>query len=216
MEKILDVLRPLFPFVRNPYAPHSFLRLDAFHKQFTVVCTGEMKLPLNDHGLGYRQVSAEYTMGHRSSIEDAIRFCTSKFHDLYVYPQIKAGAAFEPHLVEIFYTAGKAYRASSQALGLGVPCVLWGVVEESEIIWRRPDEVVNEIHEFQYWLDTFQRQFTAETCTDEVDIARIVGRAAPELKKFADRLKWRNFALKALDQTGVSCVTEQYPSSSGR
>ncbi|WP_419735709.1 hypothetical protein [Pseudomonas sp. COR18] len=216
MKRLLDVLRPLSPFVRNPYAPHSFLRLDAFHKQFTVVCTGEMKLPLSDYGLGYRQVKAEYTMGIRGSIEDAIQLCTSKFHDLYAYPQIKAGAAFEPHLVEIYYTAGKAYRASSQALGMGVPCVLWGVVEASEIIWRRPDEVVNEIYDLEIWLGAFQRKISAEISTDELDIAKGICKEAAELKRFVDRLKWRNFARKALDQTGVACVTEEYPSSSGR
>ncbi|QXI26256.1 hypothetical protein [Pseudomonas vanderleydeniana] len=215
MEKLLDVLRPLFPFVRNPYAPHSFLRLDALLKQFTIVCTGELKLPINGPGVGYRQVKAEYILGYSGSIEDAIRLCTSKFFDLYAYPQIQPGALFEPHRVEVYYTAAKAYRASTQAMGLGTACLLQGVVEESEIVWRRPAEVTHELSEVELWLRMFQRKITAETCTHETDIADVVYREAQELKRFFELLKWRNPVLKALDETDVLCIPEQYPHYSG-
>jgi len=215
MEKLLDVLQLIYPFVRNPYAPHSFLRLDAFHKQFTIVCSGVMYLPLNDPGVGCRRGKTQYTLGYRSSIEDAIRLCTSKFHELYAYPQIKAGASFEPRRVEVYYTAAKAYQATAQASGQGPTCVLSGMVEEAEIIWCRPAAVVNEIFELEIWLDTFHRKVSEQAWAGELDIAQSVCREAAELKRFFDSLKWKNFVLRALDQTGVTCTPEEYPYSSG-
>ncbi|MGY2224973.1 hypothetical protein ACW9IK_20000 [Pseudomonas gingeri] len=214
MEKILGLLRQ-FPFVRNPYSPHSFVRLDAFQKQFTIVCSGVMNVSNKAPGIGYRQTTSEYIVGYCSLIEDAIRLCTSRFYDLYAYPQIETAASFEPRMIEIYYTGAHAYPLGAPPSSISAERVLKGFIGEHEVVWYRPSAVVDEISALAEWMENFHNQVCEQMTSGDVDVARDARREARELNDFFISLKWRPFVLKALNKTGATCSAGPCPAFGG-
>jgi len=145
MGKPLNVLCLPFPFIRNPYVPDSFLRLDAFQRQFTIICSGVMRLPEEAPRVGYYQVTGAYEVGHAGLIEDAIVLCISWFEELHAYPKLSAAESFDPRTVEVYYTRSEAcIRGALICESADVQRVLSGVVGPSEIVWRRPCRTTDE------------------------------------------------------------------------
>ncbi|WP_248801241.1 hypothetical protein, partial [Pseudomonas sp. MWU13-2105] len=147
MGKPLNVLCLPFLFIRNPYVPDSFLRLNEFQRQFTIICSGVMRLPEEAPRVGYYQVTGAYEVGHAGLIEDAIVLCTSRFEELHAYPKLSAAASFDPRSVEVYYTLSELTRPCSAIYGSAdIQRVLSGVVGPSEIVWRRPCLTDEEVH----------------------------------------------------------------------
>ncbi|WP_040072055.1 hypothetical protein [Pseudomonas batumici] len=208
MEKPLNVLRLPFPFIRNPYTPDSFLRLDAFQRQFTIKCAGVMSLPEEEPRFGYHQIACSYEVGHCGLIEDAIALCTSQFDELHAYPKLSAAASFDPRTVEVYYT-----RPESIKPGAGVydsaddQQVLSGVVGPSEIVWRRPCRTDEEVCAVETRIKALLAQANEDMRSDSYDSARFARQKARELRGFLISPRWRAFALMALNNTGVTCCT---------
>ncbi|MCU1738503.1 hypothetical protein NTD90_14230 [Pseudomonas sp. 20S_6.2_Bac1] len=208
MGKLLNVLCLPFPFIRNPYVPDSFLRLDAFQRQFTIICSGVMRLPEEAPRVGYYQVTGAYEVGHAGLIEDAIVLCTSRFEELHAYPKLSAAESFDPRTVEVYYTRSEAcIRGALICESADVQRVLSGVVGPSEIVWRRPCRTDEEERAFEERIEALLAQANEDMRSDSYDSASFARRKARELKGFLVSPRWRAFALKALDDTGVTCCT---------
>ncbi len=208
MEKPLSVLHLPFPFIRNPYTPDSFLRLDAFQRQFTIICTGLMRLPEEEPQFGYYQIAAAYEVGHSGLIEDAIGLCTSRFDELHAYPKLSAAASFDPRTVDVHYTRSEARtRGPLVCDSDDVQQVLSGVIGPTEIVWRRPCCTADEVCALESRIEALLKQADEDMRSDSYDSARFSCRKAKELKSFLISPRWRAFALKALNDTGVTCCT---------
>ncbi|WP_256344907.1 hypothetical protein [Pseudomonas gingeri] len=208
MGKPLNVLLLPFPFVRNPYTPDAYLRLDEFERQFTVVCTGVLSMPQDAPQVGYYRRTDEYVLGHVGLIEDAIARCVSRFYELHAYPNLIAAASFDPRTVEVFYTGPKAYKRNPTVFGCN-DCqrVLSGVVTPSEIVWRRPCGTADEVATVENRIVELFEKASEEVCEQAYEQARLSHQKARELKGFLISPRWRAFAIKALDNTGVTCCT---------
>ncbi|WP_338524265.1 hypothetical protein NUH87_00775 [Pseudomonas batumici] len=208
MEKPLNVLRLPFPFIRNPYTPDSFLRLDAFQRQFTIKCTGVMSLPEEEPRFGYHQISCAYEVGHCGLIEDAIALCISRFDELHAYPKLSAAASFDPRTVEVYYTRSEARtRGSLVCDSNDAQQVLSGVIGPSEIVWRRPCRTAEEVCALEERIEALLEQAKERMRSDSYDSARFARQKARELRGFLISPRWRAFALMALNNTGVTCCT---------
>ncbi|WP_338525232.1 hypothetical protein NUH87_06210 [Pseudomonas batumici] len=208
MEKPLNVLRLPFPFIRNPYTPDSFLRLDAFQRQFTIKCTGVMSLPEEEPRFGYHQIACAYEVGHCGLIEDAIALCISRFDELHAYPKLSAAASFDPRTVEVYYTLSEPARPRAAVHdSADVQQVLSGVVGPSEIVWRRPCRTDDEARAIETRIKGLLAQANEGMRSDSYDSARFARQKARELKGFLISPRWRAFALMALNNTGVTCCT---------
>lgn len=208
MGKPLNVLCLPFPFIRNPYVPDSFLRLDAFQRQFTIICSGMMRLPEDVPHMGYYQIAGAYEVGHVGLIEDAIELCTSRFSELHAYPKLSAAASFDPRTIEVYHTRSEGYTRDSVVWGSNdVQRVLSGVVGPSEIVWRRPCRTAEEVCVLEKRIEALLAQANEDMRSDSYDSARFARQKATELKGFLVSPRWRAPVLKALDDTGVTCCT---------
>jgi len=208
MEKPLNVLRLPFPFIRPPYVADSFLRLDAFQRQFTIICAGVMSLPEEEPRFGYYQVAGAYEVGHVGLIEDAIALCTSRFDELHAYPKLSAAASFDPRTVEVYYTLPEPVRPGAGVYdSADVQQVLSGVVGPSEIVWRRPCRTDDEARVIETQIKGLLAEADEDMRSDSYDSARFARQKARELRGFLISPRWRAFALMALNNTGVTCCT---------
>ncbi|QXI26308.1 hypothetical protein [Pseudomonas vanderleydeniana] len=208
MEKPVNVLRLPFPFIRNPYLPGTSLRLDRFQRQFTIVCTGVLSLPEDEPHVGFYQVSGEYVVGYCGVLEEAIALCVSRFYELHAYPKLSAVGSFDPRTVEVYYTGARVYRpkpiasASDDALR-----VLSGVVQASQIVWRRPCWTVAEVEAVEQRMAALYEQAHQDMNQEDFESARRARREAKELRGFLISPRWRVFAWQALHNAGVTCCT---------
>ncbi|MGY2284470.1 hypothetical protein [Pseudomonas gingeri] len=208
MGKPANVLFLPFPLIRNPYIPNSYLRLDAYERQFTIVCTGVLSLPEEAPHVGYYQLASEYVIGHGGLIEDAIVLCASRFYELHTFPRLGPVGSFDPRTVEIYYTGARAYkRGSATHDRADAERVLSGVVETSEIVWRRPCRTAEEVSAVEKRIAALLEQANEDIRGEAYDSARIARREARELKGFLISPRWRAFALQALINTSVTCCT---------
>lgn len=208
MGKPLNVLCLPFPFIRNPYTPDSFLRLDAFQRQFTIICSGVMHLPEDEPHVGYYQVVGAYEVGHVGLIEDAIALCSSRFDRLHAYPKLSAAASFDPRTVEVYYTRSEGCTRGSVVWGSNdVQRVLSGVVGPSEIVWQRPCRTDEEVRALEARIQALIAQANEDMRSDSYDSARFSRQKARELKGFLVPPRWREPVLKALHDTGITCCT---------
>jgi len=208
MGKPLNVLCLPFPFIRNPYTPDSFLRLDAFQRQFTIICSGVMRLPEEAPRVGYYQVTGAYEVGHAGLIEDTIVLCTSRFEELHAYPKLSAAESFDPRTVEVYYTPSEdCKRGPVICERADVQRVLSGVVGPSEIVWRRPCRTADEACALEARIQALLAQANADMRAEAYDSARFARQTAKELKGFLIAPRWREPVLKALHDTGVTCCT---------
>ncbi|WP_256261538.1 hypothetical protein [Pseudomonas gingeri] len=208
MGKPLNVLSLPFPYIRNPYTPGSFLRLDAFQRQFTVICTGVMRLPEESPQFGCYTITAAYEVGHGGLIEEAIALCTSRFNELHRYPKLSEAASFDPRTVEVYYTRPEVSQQGTSVCDCGdVQRVLSGVVTASEIVWRRPCRTADEALLLKAQIEALLEHADESLRSDAFDSARLARRKARELKGFLVSPRWRALALKALNATGVTCCT---------
>ena len=204
----MDVLCLPFPFIRNPYVPDSFLRLDAFQRQFTIICSGVMRLPEEAPRVGYYQVTGAYEVGHAGLIEDAIVLCISWFEELHAYPKLSAAESFDPRTVEVYYTRSEAcIRGALICESADVQRVLSGVVGPSEIVWRRPCRTTDEACALEARIQALLAQANEDMPAEAYDSAQLASLKATELKGFLVSPRWREPVLKALDDTGVTCCT---------
>ncbi|WP_248801217.1 hypothetical protein, partial [Pseudomonas sp. MWU13-2105] len=202
MRKLLNVLRLPFPFIRNPYAPDSFLRLNEFQRQFTIICSGVMRLPEEAPRVGYYQVTGVYEVGHAGLIEDAIVLCTSRFEELHVYPKLSAAESFDPRTVEVYYTPSEACKRGPVIYARAdVQRVLSGVVGPSEIVWRRPCRTADEACALEARIQALLAQANEDMRAEAYDSAQLASLKATELKGFLVSPRWREPVLKALHAT---------------
>ncbi|WP_248767304.1 hypothetical protein [Pseudomonas sp. MWU12-2345] len=208
MGKLLNVLCLPFPFIRNPYVPDSFLRLDAFQRQFTIICSGVMRLPEEAPRVGYYQVTGAYEVVHAGLIEDAIVLCTSRFEELHAYPKLSAAESFDPRTVEVYYTPSEACKRGPVICERAdVQRVLSGVVGPSEIVWRRPCRTDEDVRVLEARIQAQLAQANEDMRVEAYESANLARRQARELKGFLVSPRWRVPVLKALHDTGVTCCT---------
>ncbi|KPA87243.1 hypothetical protein [Pseudomonas asplenii] len=206
MEKPVNVLRLPFPFIRNPYLPGTALRLDRFQRQFTIVCTGVLSLPQDEPHVGFYSVSGEYVVGYCGLLEEAIALCESRFYELHAYPKLGAVASFDPRTVEVYDTLTKVYRRKPMACASDdARRVLSGVIQASEIVWRRPCRTAAEVWAVGQRMAALYEQAHQDMSQEAFESARRARREAMELRGFLISPRWRGFALQALDNTGVTC-----------